>query len=89
MAKRRPYKFIQATGISKPGHRGALHRALGIPQGEHIPLPVARRAAKAPGKLGRQARFYVNVLSKLPHHVGPLGTRRVRYKRRAHHGGGR
>lgn len=38
-------------------HRGALHRALGVPLGQRLPLSLVRRAARAPGKLGRRARL--------------------------------
>lgn len=41
--------------------KGALHRQLGIPEGEVIPLPLLRDAAKAPGLLGQRARFAINV----------------------------
>jgi hypothetical protein len=37
--------------------KGALHRQLGIPAGEKIPLARLRRAAKAPGLLGKRARL--------------------------------
>ena len=47
-------------------HKGALHRALGVPEHETIPLALVQRAAKAPGKLGRQARLALT-LRKLPH----------------------
>jgi len=49
MAKR----WIQKA-IKKPG---ALHRSLGVPLGERIPLDDLRRAAKAHGKLGKRARL--------------------------------
>jgi hypothetical protein len=38
-------------------NKGALHRALGVPEGEDIPLAKLTKAAKAKGKLGRQARL--------------------------------
>ena len=38
-------------------HPGALHRQLGVPAGEKIPAKKLAKAAKAPGKLGRQARL--------------------------------
>jgi hypothetical protein len=41
--------------------KGALHRQLGIPEGEKIPLLLLRDAAKAPGLLGQRARFALNV----------------------------
>lgn len=37
--------------------KGALHRQLGIPTGEKIPLNVLEQATHAPGKLGRRARL--------------------------------
>lgn len=40
--------------IKKPG---ALHRELGIPQGQKIPAKTLARAAKQPGKLGQRARL--------------------------------
>lgn len=45
--------FIKAA-IRRPG---ALHRALGIPQGKRIPLADIENASHAPGRLGREARF--------------------------------
>jgi hypothetical protein len=41
--------------------KGALHRQLGIPVGETIPLSLLRDAATAPGLLGQRARFALNV----------------------------
>ena len=41
--------------------KGALHRQLGIPEGEVIPLALLRDAAEAPGLLGQRARFALNV----------------------------
>jgi hypothetical protein len=38
-------------------HRGALHRMLGVPAGEKIPLTLLRKASKAAGKLGKRARL--------------------------------
>jgi hypothetical protein len=46
-------KFI-AGAIKRPG---ALHRALGVPQGKRIPLGEIEKASHAPGRLGREARF--------------------------------
>lgn len=65
------YKWIQKSGASKPGHKGALHRALGISRGRKIPVRLLQRAAKAGGHLGHMARFALNV-------------RRLRH-RRTHH----
>lgn len=38
-------------------HPGALHRMLGIPEGEDIPVSVLHAAAKKGGKLGERARL--------------------------------
>ena len=46
-------KWIQAA----IQHPGALHRQLGVPQGQKIPAKKLARAAKAPGKLGQRARL--------------------------------
>lgn len=48
-----PKKFIQKA-IKKPG---ALHRDLGVPQGQKIPAAKVAAAAKRPGKVGQRARF--------------------------------
>ena len=56
----RPKKFI-AKAIKHPG---ALHRELGIPEGEKIPAATLAAAAKKGGKLGRRARF-AETLKKL------------------------
>ena len=40
--------------IKRPGQ---LHRDLGIPQGEKIPVSKIREAAKRKGKVGERARF--------------------------------
>jgi hypothetical protein len=46
-------KWIQSA-ISKPG---ALHRDLGVPQGEKIPASKLEAAAKSKGKVGQRARL--------------------------------
>ena len=38
-------------------HPGALHRDLGVPQGQKIPAAKLNAAAKEPGVVGRRARF--------------------------------
>ena len=38
-------------------HKGALHKALGVPAGEKIPAKKLAAAAHEPGKLGKQARL--------------------------------
>lgn len=47
--------------IKKPG---ALHRALGVPEGEKIPAGKVRAAAQKGGKLGARARLAMT-LSKM------------------------
>jgi len=43
-----------AGAIKKPG---ALHKQLGVPQGEKIPSSKLAAAAKKPGKMGKRARL--------------------------------
>lgn len=38
-------------------HPGALHKQLGVPQGEKIPAGKLAKAAGAGGKLGERARL--------------------------------
>lgn len=59
MARRK--LWIQESGVRKPGHRGRLHRALGIPENETIPASDLRWAARQPGHLGRMAREAVTL----------------------------
>ena len=55
-------KWIQKA-IKKPG---ALHKQLGVPEGEKIPAKKLRAAVKKGGKMGRRARL-AKTLSKLHH----------------------
>jgi hypothetical protein len=50
---RKGSNFI-ARAIKKPG---ALHRDLGVPQGQKIPAGKMAAAAKKGGKVGQRARF--------------------------------
>jgi len=50
---RKVKRWIQKVHLKK----GALHRQLGIPIDEIIPLAVLKEAGKDPGKLGRRARL--------------------------------
>jgi hypothetical protein len=43
-----------AGAIKKPG---ALRKELGVKEGQKIPAGKLAKAAKAPGKLGKQARL--------------------------------
>ena len=47
--------FIQK--VIQPKDRGALHRQLGVPEGQKIPEGLLDAAAKKGGKLGQRARF--------------------------------
>lgn len=47
-------KNFIAKAIKRPG---ALHRALGVPQGKKIPEAKVEAATKRPGRVGREARF--------------------------------
>jgi hypothetical protein len=38
-------------------HKGALHKELGVPQGQKIPAGKIAKAAKSGGTLGRRARL--------------------------------
>jgi len=38
-------------------HPGALREKLHVPEGKNIPAKKLEKAAKAPGKLGKQARL--------------------------------
>lgn len=49
-------------------HPGALHKELGVPQGQKIPAGKIAAAAKKGGKLGQRARL-AETLKKLHHHV--------------------
>lgn len=53
-------KFIQ----SAIKHPGALHKQLGVPQGQKIPAGKLEAAAQKGGKLGQRARF-AETLKKL------------------------
>ena len=78
MAKRRPYKWIQKSGVKK--HKGALHRALGYGREEVIPTPVLRRAIHQGGHLGHMAQFALNVRGLRGRHH-PLQKRRASHAR--------
>lgn len=46
-------KWIQGMHMKK----GALHRELGVPEGQKIPASKLAAAAKKKGKLGKRARL--------------------------------
>ena len=55
-------KWVQSIHMRK----GALHRALGIPQGKTIPYSKKVWASKQPGRLGRMGRLALT-LGKMKH----------------------
>lgn len=57
-------------------HPGALHKEMGIPQGQKIPAKKLAKAAKAGGKLGQRARL-AETLKGLHH--GSNGTESKRH----------
>jgi hypothetical protein len=59
MKKARKKRWIQRA-LHKH-KKGALHRQLGIPEGETIPISLLRDAAHETGLLGQRARFALNV----------------------------
>lgn len=64
MEKANPKNWI-AGAIKKPG---ALHKEMGVPQGQKIPEKKLAKAAKAGGKLGQRARLAETL--KGMHHGG-------------------
>lgn len=42
------------SAIKRPG---ALHKALGVPEGKDIPASKLKAAAKCPGRVGKEARL--------------------------------
>jgi hypothetical protein len=54
-------------------HPGALHRELGVPQGQKIPAGKIAKAAKAGGVLGKRARLAMTL--KKMHHGRHKGRR--------------
>ena len=53
-------KYWIQGAVKKPGQ---LHKDLGIPQGQKIPLEKIKAAAKKKGKIGQRARFALNMRS--------------------------
>ena len=54
MAAKRKRKWMQKAFPKRT--RGALHRELGVPADQTIPVSRLRSAAKKKGRLGRRAR---------------------------------
>jgi hypothetical protein len=44
--------------------KGALHRQLGIPEGDTIPMSLLLKNKHAGGKLGKRVRFVLNIMRK-------------------------
>lgn len=57
--KKKAKKWIQYALVAS--HKGALHRALKVPEGQKIPLEKLRVAAKRKDHVGRMARFAENL----------------------------
>ena len=53
MAKKE--KWIQEA--LPPSSKGKLHKKLDVPEGKKIPAKKLDKAAKSPGKLGKEARL--------------------------------
>ncbi len=53
-------------------HPGALHKEMGVPEGEKIPAKKLDKAAKSGGKLGQRARL-AKTLGKMRHSNGDRG----------------
>ena len=52
------YNHLKITELQKSKmKKGALHRQLGIPEDERIPIALLKEASHAPGKLGKRARM--------------------------------
>jgi hypothetical protein len=49
-------------------HKGLLHKHLGIPKGQKIPLNLLESASKAPGQLGKEARLALTLRGFHRHH---------------------
>jgi hypothetical protein len=56
MAKMKKKNFIQKI-LDRPGAKGGLHRSLGVPEGEKIPVAKEAAASDKPGKVGEEARL--------------------------------
>ena len=59
MRRKSKKKWIQ--GALKKHKKGALHKQLGIPVDQTIPLLTLERAAKKSGLLGKRARLALNL----------------------------
>ena len=57
--KKKNKRWIQQA--LKKHKRGALHKQMGIPAGDVIPLRKLESAAKKPGLLGKRARLALNL----------------------------
>ena len=52
--KKKKKRLDIKKAIKKPG---SLKKSLGIEKGKKIPVKTLNKAAKAPGKMGKRARF--------------------------------
>jgi hypothetical protein len=61
MSMKRNRLWIQKSGIKK--HKGALHRALGIPESKTIPIGLLTKTAERNDHVGRMAKLAVRLRS--------------------------
>jgi len=57
MAGGKGKSWIQKGFASGDIKKGGLHKSLGIPEGQKIPMEKIREAAKGTGKVAKQARL--------------------------------
>lgn len=57
-------KFKKGQSIIKPSHKGRLHSALGVPQGEKIPASKLAKAAHSSNPHMRQMANFAKVAKK-------------------------
>jgi hypothetical protein len=58
-------KWIQKTGINKPGHKGKLHEALGVPMGKKIPEKKLEKATHSKNPTMKKRAVEVETLKGL------------------------
>ena len=61
-------------------HPGALHKELGVPQGQSIPAGKLAKAAHAGGKLGQRARLAETLKGMHHHSYGESGAKSMNAK---------
>ncbi len=76
---KRPKFWIQGVLAKHP--KGALHRGLGVPMGEKIPLSLLHKAERAGGKLAKEA-YLAETLRGFKRHTGPRKKTRKKSARK-------